>query len=178
MARDRASRPEAKSLRLFVAFELPDDAQRAIDEAVAPLRRRFAQARWVPTENRHVTVKFLGQTWPRLRGAVDEQVGIVAAGAAPVPTRLTTIGSFPNGRRARVLWAGLADPDDRLARLSEALDEALARDFERETRAYTPHCTVARSDPPLHLDDADLDVRLEPVAFSVGEIVVFGRELV
>jgi 2'-5' RNA ligase len=124
-----------------------------------------------------VTLKFLGQTWPRLRGWVEEQVGIVAAAAAPVPTRLTTIGSFPHGRRARVLWAGVDDPDGRLARISEALDEALARDFERETRAYTPHCSVARSDPPLRLDDHDLDIDLEPVTFTVWRIVVFRSHL-
>ncbi|HSL10574.1 MAG TPA: RNA 2',3'-cyclic phosphodiesterase [Actinomycetota bacterium] len=177
MARDRAARPDAKSLRLFVAFEVPDEAQRAIDGAIAPLRERFPQARWVPTENRHVTLKFLGQTWPRLGGWVEEQVATVASAGAPVETRLTAVGSFPHGRRARVLWAGVDDPDGRLARLSESLDDALAGAFGRETRAYTPHVTVARSDPPLRLGDDDLHVHLEPVAFTVGRIVVFRSHL-
>ena len=177
MARDRASRPEARSLRLFVACEVPDEAQGAIDEAVAPLRERYPRARWVPTENRHVTLKFLGATWPRLRGWVEEQVGSVAGGASPIPTTLTSIGAFPGRRRARVVWAGLDDDGGRLSRLAGALDDGLAREFRPETRAYTAHITVARSDPPLQLNDDDLDVPLQPVAFTVERIVLFRSHL-
>ena len=177
MATDGAPLPEARSLRLFVAFEVPDEAQRAIDVAVAPLRERFPQARWVPTENRHVTLKFLGQTWPRLRGWVEDTIRDAAPRAAPIPTRLTSIGSFPGGRRARVLWAGLDDDAGRLAALAEAFDRALAAEFAPETRAFTPHCTVARSDPPLTLDDHDLDVPLERVGFTVRRLVLFRSHL-
>ena len=177
MARDRASRPEAKSLRLFVAFEVPEEAQRAIDEAVAPLRERFPKARWVPTANRHVTLKFLGQTWPRLRGWVEDQVATVASTTDPIDTRLTGVGAFPGGRRARVLWAGLDDDEGGLSSLAAGLDDALAQEFRRETRAFSAHCTVARSDPPLRLDEGDLDVSLDPVAFTVDRIVVFKSHL-
>jgi RNA 2',3'-cyclic 3'-phosphodiesterase len=177
MARDRASRPEAKALRLFVAFEVPQEAQRAIDEAVSPLRERFSQARGVPTENRHVTLKFLGQTWPRLLGWVEERVAVVAAETAAIDTRLMSIGAFPGGRRARVLWAGLADADERLTTLAGALDEALAKEFRPEARAFTPHCTVARSDPPLTLGDHDLEAPFRPVAFTIDRIVVVRSHL-
>lgn len=177
MARDRASRPEAKSLRLFVAFEVPEEAQRAIDEAVAPLRERFPKARWVPTENRHVTLKFLGQTWPRLRGWVEEQVATVASHADPIATRLTTIGAFPSGRRARVLWAGLEDGEGGLSGLATALDDALAKEFRPETRAFTAHCTVARSEPPLRLEEADLDLPLGSVSFTISRIALLRSHL-
>jgi RNA 2',3'-cyclic 3'-phosphodiesterase len=177
MARDRASRPEARSLRLFVAIEIPDDAQAAIDEAVAPLRERFPKARWVPRENRHVTLKFFGQTWPRLRGWVEDQVGVVAARTPAFETSVAAIGAFPGGRRARVLWSGLDDDAGAMSALATALDEALAREFRPESRAFTAHCTVARSDPPLHLEDGDLDVEPRPVRFSVHRVVLFRSEL-
>ena len=66
MARDRASRPEAKPLRLFVAAEVPEDVRAGLAESVARLRERFPKARWVPPQNQHVTLKFLGSTYPRL----------------------------------------------------------------------------------------------------------------
>jgi RNA 2',3'-cyclic 3'-phosphodiesterase len=177
MARDRASRPEAKSLRLFVAIEVPEEAQVAIDEAVAPLRERFPRARWVPRENRHVTLKFLGQTWPRLRTWVEEQVGAVAARSAPFETSVSAIGVFPGGRRARVLWSGLDDGAGAMAGLAAALDDALAREFRPESRAFTAHCTVARSDPPLTLEDGDLEVQPRNVRFGVDRIVLFRSHL-
>jgi 2'-5' RNA ligase len=168
---------EATSRRLFVAFEVPDDVQDAIDEAIAPLRDRFPAARWVARENRHVTLKFLGPTPPRLGDRVRDGLGTVARGIAPIETGTTSIGAFPGGRRARVLWAGLDDTDGRQAGLARALDRALAPEFPPETRAFTPHCTVARSDPPLRLAAADLDVALRPVTFTVERVVLFRSHL-
>ena len=66
MARDRAGQPEARSLRLFVAFDVPAEAADAVELAIQPWRSVFERARWVPRDNWHVTLKFLGQTWPRL----------------------------------------------------------------------------------------------------------------
>jgi 2'-5' RNA ligase len=160
-----------------VAFHVPDDAQDAIDDAIVPLRERFPEARWTPRENRHVTLKFLGQASPSLGDWVGEQIGTVAEVTAPIETLTTAIGSFPGARRARVLWAGLDDGDGRLAALAGALDRALEPEFRPETRAFAPHCTVARSDPPLRISDADLDVALARVAFAVDAIVVFRSHL-
>ncbi len=109
MARDRASRPEAKPLRLFAAVEIPEQVRGALAESVTPLRERFPKARWVPLENQHVTVKFLGSTWPRLVEWVPETISGVAGRHAPFTTRVEGLGAFPKARTARVLWAGLDD---------------------------------------------------------------------
>src|SRR5436190_1874966 len=71
MARDRASRPEAKPLRLFVAFDVPHDVRTSLADAIAPLREQLP-GRWPPPENWHLTLKFLGSTWPRLVEWVKE----------------------------------------------------------------------------------------------------------
>jgi 2'-5' RNA ligase len=175
MARDRASRAEARPLRLFVAIEIPEDVRAAVADAVAPLRERFPKARWVPKENQHVTVKFLGRTWPRLVQWVTTYVTDVAAGHAPFDTRTKAIGAFPNARCARVLWAGLDDAGSRFAAIAAGLDEALAREFEPEKRAFTPHLTVARFDPPVRLDELPSDPGGD--AFTVDRLVLFRSHL-
>jgi 2'-5' RNA ligase len=181
MARDRSARPEAKALRLFAAIEVPEEARDAIDAAVAPWRERFPKARWAPRENWHVTLKFLGQTWPRLGPWVQDRIGEVATTAAPFETRLTTLGAFPEratGRgKARVLWAGLDDGTDAMAAIVGALDAALAREFAPEARAYSPHVTVARSDPPLDLPEGFRGTPLAPVGFRVEAITLFRSHL-
>ena len=48
MARDRASRPEAKPLRLFVAAEVPEDVRAAVADAVAPLGGRVERLPLTP----------------------------------------------------------------------------------------------------------------------------------
>jgi 2'-5' RNA ligase len=52
-----------------------------------------------------------------------------------------------------VLWVGLEDPGDALAKVAASLDEALAKDFPPEKRGFTPHLTVARFDPPVALGE-------------------------
>ena len=89
MARDRASRPEAKPLRLFAAVEIPQDIRGALAEAVLPVRERFPKARWVPIQNQHVTVKFLGSTYPRLVEWVTGSISTVAGRHGPGSTTAT-----------------------------------------------------------------------------------------
>jgi 2'-5' RNA ligase len=178
MARDRASRPEAKPLRLFVAVDVPEQVRDRVQEAIALWRERLPRARWVPKQNQHVTLKFLGSTWPRLVGWVTETVEAVARQSEPFETRVTGLGAFPSARRARVLWAGLDDPGGRMVALAADLEGALAKEFDPEKRAFTPHLTVARFDPPVPFDDEEVaaaDVASEP--FAVDQLVLFRSHL-
>jgi 2'-5' RNA ligase len=177
VARDRSSRPSAKPLRLFVAVEIPERAKRAVEEAVAPIREAFPRSRWAPIENWHVTLTFLGSTYPRLVSWVRESTEGVAAEHGPVITRLTGLGSFPSPNRTRVLWVGLDDPDGRLAAVAAGLEEAFAAEFEPEGRAFTPHLTVARSDPPLRLDPTVLATPVIASAFTIDRLVLFRSHL-
>jgi RNA 2',3'-cyclic 3'-phosphodiesterase len=178
MARDRASRPEAKPLRLFVAVDVPDVVRDRVQDAVGPWRDRFPRARWVPKQNQHVTLKFLGRTWPRLVGWVEEAVETVARRNAPFETWVTGLGAFPSPRRARVLWAGLDDPEGGLASLAADLEGALAKEFTPEKRSFTAHLTVARFEPPVPFDGeeiAEADVASEP--FAVDRLVMYRSHL-
>ena len=175
MARDRASRPEAKPLRLFVAVEVPEEVRSALADAVAPVRERFPKARWVPPQYQHVTMKFLGPTWPRLVEWVTDTISEIAREHPTFAARVEGLGAFPNARRARVLWAGLDDAGRPLARLAAGLDEALAREFTPEKRGFTPHLTVARFDPSVVVDT--LEVRYESEPFEIDRIVLFRSHL-
>lgn len=176
MARDRASRPEAKPLRLFVAVDVPGEILDIVQAAVAPVRERFPRARWVPAQNQHVTLKFLGSTWPRLVDWVSETVAEVARGSEPFQSRVTGLGAFPSARRARVLWAGLDDPGGHMAGVAAALDQALAREFAPEKRGFTAHLTVARFEPPVPLGD-ELDAAVTSEPFVVDRLILYRSHL-
>ena len=177
MARDRAARPEATPLRLFVAVDVPMDVRVAIVRAIEPFRETFPKARWVPIENWHVTLKFLGRTWPRLVERVHDRVREVSASHDAFTVRVAELGAFPTLRRARVVWAGLADPSARLAELSLALDAAMATEFPPEKRALTPHLTVARSDPPIALPDGFGDAVPASEPFAIDRLILYRSHL-
>ena len=175
MARDRASRPEARPLRLFVATEIPEEIRGALAEAVTPVRERFPKARWVPIQNQHVTLKFLGSTYPRLVEWVTATVRQVATRNAAITTRVEGLGVFPNARGARVLWAGLDDAASAFGRLAADLDEGLSEEFKPEKRAFAPHLTVARFEPTVSMDPDEIAFESEP--FEVPRIVLFRSHL-
>ncbi|HZB00523.1 MAG TPA: RNA 2',3'-cyclic phosphodiesterase [Actinomycetota bacterium] len=177
MARDRSARPEAKPVRLFVAVEVTGPQLDALEEALAPWREAFPEARWVPRENLHITVKFLGRTWPRLMEWVPERVAAAAGEVRPFRAALAGLGSFPSGRRGRVLWAGLGGDEGGFARLATDLDDALSEEFSPERRPFHPHLTVARSDPPLSLPPAFAETALASDPWEVDHVVLFRSHL-
>ena len=62
------------------------------------------------------------------------------------------VGAFPNFRRARVVWIGVAT-DPRLELLHHDLEVACGEaGFEVEGRPFRPHITLARVRTPLMLD--------------------------
>jgi 2'-5' RNA ligase len=173
MARDRAARPEANPLRLFVATEIPESAKDAVEEAFRPWRERFPKARWAPRENWHVTLKFLGRTWPRLTEWVPERVEAGAKEVAAFATGITGVGSFPSARTGRVMWAGLEDGAGRMVELAATIEGALLEEFPAEKRAFHPHLTVARSDPPVKLPPEFAETALLTEEWDVDHVVLF-----
>ncbi len=177
MSPDRASPPEAKPQRLFVAVDVPESVRKVVWEALAPWRLAFPEARWLSLENWHVTLAFLGATSPHLVPWVGERLGAVAVGAAPFGTSVSGLGSFPTRAHARVLWVGLQDPDRRLEELARDVGSALEDEFSADLRPFRAHLTVARSDPPLVLPDTFVEQELSGDAFAVDALTLYRSDL-
>jgi len=109
--------------------------------------------------------------------ARDAQVPRVAAEHSPFETQIAELGSFPSARRARVLWAGLDDRAGRCAQLALALDHAFAREFKPENRAFRPHLTVARSEPPLAIPKEFAATNVPGRPFVVEGLTLFRSHL-
>ncbi len=129
-------------MRAFVALELPP---RFADE-VAALSRRLALAvegRFVPRENHHLTLAFLGDVYEAEASAAVGAVERACAGVPPVRLRADGLGTFGRPRDA-TLWMGVVlapELRDLVERLRGELD-ACGLDYDR--RAFRPHVTLAR----------------------------------
>ncbi|MGB8540560.1 MAG: RNA 2',3'-cyclic phosphodiesterase [Candidatus Acidiferrales bacterium] len=138
-------------MRLFVALDIPDAVRRALRELMARLKPECSDARWVRPEGIHITLKFLGET----DGAKLDSITSVLSALHPVgqvELDFRGIGFFPNEFHPRVIWCGVeASPN--LTALAASVDRALQPlDFPAETRAFTPHLTLARFDSHKGLD--------------------------
>lgn len=166
-----------KRLRLFIAVDVPPDVRGLVDGVIAPWRARFPSGRWVPIDNWHVTLVFLGATSPDLVEWIASALTEEMAEAPSFRCRVEGLGAFRSTRRARVLWAGLRDDDGAMARLADRLGVALAREFTPERRKLTPHLTVARFDPPVELGEELGRVILRSEPFEVDRITLYRSHL-
>lgn len=168
---------EPDKVRLFTGVSVPRAALEAVDAQLDALKAELPTARWVPLDNQHVTLKFLGWT-PRDRvDAVERALEIVAAGRRGSRVRLADLGAFPSARRARVLWVGIDDGERLLEGLAEDLDRALEPlGYASEARPYTPHLTLARFKTPVRiaLPEKTLD---PPPAFAVDAVTLYRSRL-
>jgi 2'-5' RNA ligase len=173
MVDDGVARTDEPAMRLFIAVDVPEAAVLAVAAAIEPWHVAFPNVRWVPPANWHITVKFLGATPADRVPLVEGSVGDVASAHRRATVEVRGLGAFPSVERARVLWAGVDDPDAGLDALVTDLETELAPEFRKEMRRFHPHLTVARAEPPVRLPVgfADTPVATEP--FSVEHMVLY-----
>lgn len=132
--------------RLFVAVDAGDAARATLVAAQACCRRADLPFRWVDPTGAHLTLKFLGATDPVRVGAIGAALRGVASRHRSFALHCGGLGAFPNLRRPRVLWLGLAGALDRLVALQRDVERALVGfGPPPEPGGYHPHLTVGRA---------------------------------
>lgn len=133
-------------MRLFVAIELSNDIRRELAALSKALKERSCGGRFVPAENFHVTLQFIGET-DDIAGAA-EAVREAARDIRPFGIKLGEYGFFDRTRAGarKVALVSVIPDSDELNILHEALASALAdRGFNLEHRRFVPHITLGRS---------------------------------
>ncbi|HWR22382.1 MAG TPA: RNA 2',3'-cyclic phosphodiesterase [Feifaniaceae bacterium] len=163
-------------MRLFIAIPVPPDVTRALTLAQNRLRTIADGGRYVPKENFHLTLHFIGES-NDLTGAAaacDEAV----RGIRPFLLRLCAYGSFVRGN-SRTGYISLSGDLPELYRLHETLTAELAsRGFPLSGghKRLTPHITLARALPDIK-DAEALEALLadakEGAAFTANRLVLF-----
>jgi 2'-5' RNA ligase len=135
-----------EQIRSFVAIELPEDAKKGLARLRRELERdehRFVK--WVEPGAIHLTLKFLGNLPSKRVAEVTEAIGKAAQGISPFRLEISGTGAFPSLKQVRVFWVGIGGEVDKLSKLQQNIDSALAAlGFAREERPFVPHLTLAR----------------------------------
>jgi RNA 2',3'-cyclic 3'-phosphodiesterase len=132
-------------LRAFIAVEIPTEIQQKVYRETANFRKGVDfLVRWVPIDNMHLTLKFLGDVSP---SSVEFLMQMLRNEAENVPCfniQLTGLGAFPSLRRPRVIFIGIQAPAalDTLQRGIESASRRLG--YESEERPYSAHLTLGR----------------------------------
>jgi len=128
-------------ISLFAAIEIPE----LIRSQLAGLQSvddGAWDANWVPEDNFHITIAYIGQVEEPLAADIDTELARIRTGG--FTARIKGVGAF-GGAKPQMMHA-LAEPSQHLTYLHEKVTTILRRlgvQLEKSNR-YTPHVTLAR----------------------------------
>jgi 2'-5' RNA ligase len=135
-----------ESIRSFIAIELPDELKSELTRLEARLKSdNQPGVKWVNPDSIHLTLKFLGNIAADRTEEITRAMENAVQGISPFHLEVKELGVFPNLRRVQVAWVGISGEVDKLSQLQKRIETALIPlGFAPETRAFTPHLTLAR----------------------------------
>lgn len=131
-------------MRLFLALNLDPEVRRRCYAATHALRTAGPDVRWVDESKLHLTLKFLGEQPESLVAPLSAAMDKAAGQSRELDLQFGAIGAFPNFRRPRVVWLGVA-PDPKLELLHHDVEVACeALGLTIDGRPFRPHVTLGR----------------------------------
>lgn len=137
---------ERSVVRAFIAIDLPEEVIKKLRLVSRELQRKVSDVpvRWVPPENIHLTLKFLGDVSVRNLDLLAKLLRVEAAERRPFEFSVGGLGAFPGTNNPRVIWVGVEAPDE-LRALQRGIETAAARlGYAEERRDFRPHLTLGR----------------------------------
>jgi 2'-5' RNA ligase len=129
-------------MRLFVAIALPEEIRFQLSLLCAGV----PNVRWVPVENFHISLRFIGE----VDGGVMQDVDASLAGIRAPRFSLSVggVGHFGNGGHVRAIWAGVGK-SPALQHLRDKVESAVVRaGLPPEGQKFSPHITLGRPKAP------------------------------
>ena len=127
-----------------MAIGIPEAQRSLIGDHVRRCSQLAPALRWVPPANLHLTLRFIGQTSPRLLELLRE--GLAEVPLSPFRLGLGGAGTFGRRTRARVCWLGVVEGESPLQGLAAEIETACrAAGLRAESREYNPHLTLGRA---------------------------------
>ncbi|MDD5134087.1 MAG: RNA 2',3'-cyclic phosphodiesterase [Phycisphaerae bacterium] len=170
-------------MRLFIAIDIDDSVLVSVAKLQEQVKDRMKNRnglKWVGPELMHLTLKFLGEVDETRIEEITDAITIVCLEKKIFEFRLSVIGSF--GRPAKVLWLGSAEQNAELAALAESIEQGLSElGFEKETRPFSAHLTLARIkdngvDKNLRRIVSDFE-KIKPMTVKVDSVCLYKSQL-
>jgi len=143
-------------IRAFIAINISPEIAQRLRTISEDLQASLGgvPVRWVPVENIHITLKFLGDVSEPNLELLKEMIKSETARHPPLEISAGELGAFPSIRRPRVLWVNVQAPPELVA-LQRAIDNETARlGYDREDRPFSPHLTLGRVSRNANSSDA------------------------
>jgi 2'-5' RNA ligase len=137
-----------KTVRCFLAININLEVVRKLSKVQEQMIEKASdtnmQINWVPPQNIHITMRFLGSITEPMIQAIKDSLEVHTRTTPPLQIVSKGIGSFLNSDGTGVLWAGL-EPSEELDSFHSAVCKCLENTgFKEKVSDFIPHATVAR----------------------------------
>lgn len=170
-----------EKIRLFIGIDLPEHIKTSLENIIRELKSSIDGARWVPRENLHVTLKFLGSVELTLMKEIVEKISGALRDLSWFDYNLSEIGAFPSLKSARVFWVGTSEGSEKIESLFKTIDSSLKfLHLKEEKRKFHSHITLARLKINKKIDlnmVEDIASKVPSDILTVEEITLFQSEL-
>lgn len=160
------------SKREFIAIGIPESVRNYL---AGLCDHSLASIRWIPKENLHLTMRFLGDIEDAQEEALCRHLRAVTV--APFTLEIGRLGVFPTKGPPKIIWIGLGTGHPLLFQLRQQIDDAVLRTgIHCEMRDFVPHITLGRCPSGNAAEVKTLTSRIKtdhgPI-FSVPEFSLF-----
>ena len=133
-------------IRSFISVPLSPQITSGAAKLIKRLKPFDDSIKWVPLENFHLTLKFLGDVDNTEVHAVCLRLRQIAQDYEPFELSFGAPNSLPNLQRPRVIVVDVDDATGNLVQMVGELESEMAdMGFKPEPRDYRPHLTLGRT---------------------------------
>ncbi len=172
-------------MRVFIAIPLTQNIKNDLSRIQIDLKTCGAEIKWVPSENTHLTLKFLGEineiTLNKIIGAIEETM----QNHEKFKIGLSDAGAFPDAIHPKVIWIGVKEGKNKVENIVYALEKKIeSLGIPREKRPFSCHITLGRTKSSRNsrelmerLDNLRDNLYKENLSFTAEEITIFKSRL-
>ncbi|MBI2112877.1 RNA 2',3'-cyclic phosphodiesterase [Candidatus Woesearchaeota archaeon] len=127
--------------RLFVGIPISAEVKERVLALMFQLKKIKTDVNFVPPENLHFTLKFLGDVEDLEIPSIHKKLATLCSKKHSFDLSVSTVGAFPSSEKINVIWAG---GSQELLSLMKEIDTALNNIKKNDYSEDIPHLTIAR----------------------------------
>ncbi|MDQ7798653.1 MAG: RNA 2',3'-cyclic phosphodiesterase [Candidatus Edwardsbacteria bacterium] len=171
----------SKTIRCFIALELPPDIRSILGEIIGQLKSSGADVKWVDPANIHLTLIFLGEIPEANVLRAGLALNVLKGKFKAIDSGLGGLGAFPSVDRPKVIWAGLSQGAEEIKEIYRQV-EKLTADISQEEKAreFSPHLTLGRvrsNKNLMQLKEAVKQANILKKGFEINRLVLMKSTL-
>lgn len=164
-------------MRLFLGFA-PQSAERAVYSLCDRLELPDdLPLRWVPPENWHITLVFLGEVPERSLGRLVDTISPIVTECPTIPVSMQALEWFPSALKPRMLTLQVEAAEPLMALQADVAGALRREGFHSEQRSYRPHLTLARTKGSRKLLAPPALLPIAPIQAQLDELVLFESQV-